>query len=439
MLDRLGSSLKDAVKKIAKANRIDKKLVDEVVKDIQRALIGADVKVALVLELSNKIKERSLKEFDKRLNPREHVIRVVYQELVNILGKGEQVAVEKMRIMLVGLHGSGKTTTCVKLAKYMNRKGLRAGIICADTYRPGAYDQVAQLCDPSGIKYYGVKGGKDPLKILKEGLKELSNLDIVIIDTAGRHALEREMIEEMIEVNRIAEPREKFLVMDASIGQGASAQAQAFNDAVGITGVVISKLDGTAKGGGALSAVSETNTPIKFIGTGETIDDMEPFDADGFISRLLGMGDLKALMQRAEENLEMDQKDVKKFFKGKFTLQDLYTQLEAIQKLGPLKQVMSMLPIGGMGIDISDDAFELTKDKLQKYRIIMDSMTDEEMQNPKLIGGSRLRRIARGSGTSTEDGRELLKYHRMMQRTMSGMSKGGGKMPMKKLMKQFRM
>ena len=227
-------------------------------------------------------------------------------------------------------------------------------------------------------------------------------------------------------------------MLDAAIGQQASEQAKAFNDAVGITGVVITKLDGTAKGGGALSAVSDTNTSIAFIGVGETPEDLERFDPDGFISRLLGMGDLKALVEKANEMLKPEDVNVDHMMAGKFTLNDMYSQLEALNKMGPLKQIMSMLPLGGMGGNISDDVFKMTQDKLKNYKFIMDSMTDDERDDPKIIGSSRINRIAVGSGRTAEDVRELLKYHKMMQKAMKGMKGGAGKMNVQRLMKQMK-
>ena len=439
MLDNLGSSLKSAIQKLANAGKIDKEVIDEVVKDIQRALIQADVNVKLVMKLSNRIKERALTEAPPAgMDSREHVLRIVYTELVNIIGKATPIALEPQTIMMVGLQGSGKTTTTAKLARFFSRKGLKPAVICADTYRPGAYDQLSQLCEKLGVMFYGERDNKDAVAIVRKGLKETAKYDVRIVDTAGRHALETDLIKEMKDICALTNYTHRFLVLDAAIGQQASEQAMAFNDAVGITGVIITKLDGTAKGGGALSAVSDTNTSIAFIGVGETPDDLERFDPDGFISRLLGMGDLKALVEKANEVLSQKDVDVEKMMTGKFTLNDMYSQLEAINKMGPLKQIMSMLPLGGMGGNITDDMYKVTQDKMQGYRIIMDSMTEAEKEDPKLIGSSRIARIATGSGRSPEDVRELLKYHKMMQKAMKGMKGGGqGNKNLKKIMKQM--
>src|SRR3972149_659751 len=438
VLDKLGGSLQDALKKLVGAGRIDEKTVDEVVRDIQRALLQADVNVKLVMTLSQKIKQRSLKEDPPTgMNPREHVIRIVYQELINILGKAANVKLAPQTIMLVGLQGSGKTTTTAKVARYFQRKGLRTAVICADTFRPGAYDQLKTLCDRMGIFFYGEKDVKDAAAITQRGLKEIAKFDVKIIDTAGRHALEKDLIKEMEDIHAIANPDHKLLVLDAAMGQLASEQAKAFNASIGITGVVITKLDGTAKGGGALSAVSETDSSIAFIGIGETSDDLEKFEADRFISRLLGMGDIKSLIEKAEETLKAEDIDVESMLSGKFTLKDMYKQMEAMNKLGPLKQVMQMLPMGKLGMNISEDMYGVTHEKMKKYKFIMDSMNDRELEDPKHINSSRITRIARGSGTKYEDVRELLKYHKMMQKTLKGMK--GGKFNIQKMMKKFGM
>ncbi len=440
VLDNLGSSLKDAVKKLVNASKIDKEIIDDVVKDIQRALIQADVNVRLVMKLSSQIKNRALTEAPPAgMDSREHVLRIVYTELVNIVGKATPIELKAQTIMMVGLQGSGKTTTTAKLAKYFARKGLKPAVICADTYRPGAYDQLSQLCEKLGVAFYGERDNKDAVAIVRNGLKEIAKYDVKIVDTAGRHALESDLIQEMKDISNLTNYDHRFLVLDAAIGQQASEQAKAFNDAVGITGVVITKLDGTAKGGGALSAVSDTNTSIAFIGVGETPEDLERFDPDGFISRLLGMGDLKALVEKANEMLTPNDVNVDRMMAGKFTLNDMYSQLEALNKMGPLKQIMSMLPLGGMGGNISDDAFKMTQNKLKNYKFIMDSMTDSERDDPKIIGSSRINRIAVGSGRTADEVRELLKYHKMMQKAMKGMKGGAGKMNVQRLMKQMKM
>jgi signal recognition particle subunit SRP54 len=279
---------------------------------------------------------------------------------------------------------------------------------------------------------------KDAVAIVQRGLKVIEKYDVKIVDTAGRHALEKDLIKEMEDIHQVVKPDHKFLVLDAAMGQLASDQAKAFNASIGITGVVITKLDGTAKGGGALSAVSDTDSAIAFIGVGETVDDLEKFEADRFISRLLGMGDIKSLLEKAQETIDVEDFDMESMLSGKFTLKDMYKQMEAVNKMGPLKQVMSMIPLGKLGMKVSDDMFAGTQDKMKKYKVIMDSMTDKELEDPKHINSPRITRVARGSGVKYEEVRELLKYHKTMQKTMKGLS-GGGKFNIQKMMKKFGM
>jgi signal recognition particle subunit SRP54 len=436
MLDKLGSSLKDALKKLAGKTVIDREAVEELVKDLQRALLQSDVNVKLVMGLSNAIKKRSLEEeLPKGVNVREHVLRIVYQELVNLMGDGGEVKLGAQTILMAGLQGSGKTTTSAKLARYFQRKGLRVGVICADTFRPGAYEQISTLCSKINIPCFGDPKEKDALKIVRDGLPSMSGVEVVIIDTQGRHALENDLIQEIIDINTISKATHRWLVIDAALGQQASEQARRFHEAIAIDGVIITKMDGTAKGGGALSAVSETKSGIVFIGSGETIDDLERFDPDGFISRLLGMGDLKALVERAEETMASSDIDVNAMMRGKFTLRDMYKQLESLNKMGPLKQIMSMLPLGNM--KVPEGVYDVTSTKMNRYRIIMDSMTGAELDDPTLISSSRIQRVALGAGAAPEEVRELIKYYKMMKRALKGVRGGGGKFDMQRMMKRF--
>ena len=436
MLDRLGTSLKDALKKLAGKTVVDRAAVEELVKDLQRALIQADVNVKLVMQLSQAIKTRSLdEEPPKGMSVREHVLRIVYQELVRLMGSAGEVRLGPQTILMAGLQGSGKTTTTAKLARYFQRKGLKTAVICADTFRPGAYEQLSTLCSHINIPCFGNPQGKDARLIVTEGLKTMGSSEVVIIDTQGRHALEEDLIREIIDLNTLTAATHRWLVLDAAIGQKASEQAKRFHDAISIDGVLITKMDGTAKGGGALSAVSETGAGIVFIGSGETIEDLERFDPDGFISRLLGMGDLKALVERAQETVSEGEIDVNAMMRGKFTLRDMYKQLEAVNKMGPLKQIMSMMPLGN--INLPGDVYDVTSTKMTRYRIIMDSMTGKELDDPSVIGSSRIHRIASGSGSSPDEVRELLKYYKNMKRALKGVRGGAGKFNMQRLMKKF--
>jgi len=436
MLDTLSSSLKDAIKKLAGKAVVDRAAVDELVKDLQRALISADVNVKLVMELSKAIRTRSLDEPPpKVMGVREHVLRIVYQELVRLIWTSSDVKLEPQTILMAGLQGSGKTTTTAKLARYFQKKGLKVGVVCADTFRPGAYDQLATLCAKINVPCFGNSQEKDARAITRQGLAEFKELEVIIVDTQGRHALEANLIQEIIDLNQMTQATHRWLVIDAALGQAASEQARRFHEAIDIDGVIITKMDGTAKGGGAMSAVAETKSGIAFIGQGETIEDLERFDPDGFISRLLGMGDLRALTEKAEEAMRADDVDVNAMMKGKFTLRDMYKQLEALNKMGPLKQIMNMLPLGNM--ELPEGVYDVTSTKMVRYRIIMDSMTSTELDDPSLINSSRMQRIAHGAGATPDEVRELLKYYKLMQRTIKGLRGAGSKFNMQRLMKRF--
>ena len=435
VLGDLGSSLQDALEKVAGRSRIDEEAIEEVVRDIQRALLQADVDVSLVNELSDSIRERALNEEPPAgTSPREHVLRIVHEEMMGVVGDATEFELEEQTILLAGLQGSGKTTTSAKMARWFSRKGLQPAIVQTDTFRPGAYDQSKEMAERAEVPFYGDPDSEDPVEIAREGLEEFEDREVVIVDTAGRHALEDELVAEIEDIEDVVDPDMSLLVLDASIGQSAKEQADAFDESVGIDGVVITKLDGTAKGGGALTAVDQTDSSIAFIGTGEEVKDIERFDPDGFISRLLGMGDIRALVDRVEEameetDVEEEELDPEKLLSGDFTLRDVYKQMEAMGNMGRLDQVMDMIPgMGGMG-DIKDempeDFAEVTEKRMETFRAVMDSMTDEELDNPSRVGPSEIRRIARGSGTSEEDVRELLEYYNTMEQTMNQL--GGGR------------
>jgi len=437
VLEGLGQSLKDVLKKVANSSNIDEKLIKEVSKDIQRALLQADVNVKMVLEITKEVERRALTEKPPAgKSSREHVIKIIYDELVKILGEQRALPMGKQVIMMVGLYGQGKTTSAGKLGRYFHKKGLKVGLIAADVHRPAAYDQLKQIGDKVGVQVYGVPGERSAVKIVETGMKEFHSLDVIIIDTSGRHALEGDLIEEIKNVANVAKPNERILVLDASVGQQAGPQAQAFHDAVGVTSVILTKMDGTAKGGGALSAVSRTKAPIVFIGVGEHLEDLDPFVPSRFISRLLGMGDLESLMEAAKENITEEQamETTKKIMSGKFSLKEMYEQMEMLTNMGPLKKIMAMLP--GMGTGLQDKInVEESQERLQRYRVIMDSMTEEEMENPKLIKSSRVVRIARGSGMDPKHVRELLQQYNTSKKAVKGFM--GNRKLRKQLMKQM--
>lgn len=436
MLKSFGESLRSAFRKIANAPFVDRDLIKEVTRDIQRALIAGDVNVQLVLEVSKKIEKRALEERPlPGMSNREHVLKILHEELSSILGKGRELPLKKQKIMMVGLYGQGKTTTCGKLARFFQKRGMKVALISADVHRPAAFDQLKQIGDKINAPVFG--GGKKAEKVVEEGIKKFSKYDIIIIDTAGRHSLEEDLIKEMKKISKIVNPDEKILVMDASIGQQAGKQSKAFNDAIGITGVILTKMDGTAKGGGALSAVAETGAPIIYVGTGEHMDDLEKFDANRFLSRILGMGDLQTLLEKAEEASKGKEKKIektaKKMLSGKFTLLDMYEQMELLSGMGPFQKIADLLPIGGK---LKDEDIHETQKRLKKYKVIMDSMTRKELENPNIIKSSHIKRIARGAGVESKDVKELLRHYNMSRKMMKNLS---SKKMQRKLLKQFGM
>jgi signal recognition particle subunit SRP54 len=424
-LERLGSSLYDALKKVFRASVVDEATVKELVHDIQKALLQADVNVKLVLEISRRIEERALKEkVPPGISRREHVIKVVYEELTRFLGeKPVAIKVEpgkKKVVMLVGIQGSGKTTVAAKLSRYFQKRGLKPAVICADTFRPGAYAQLQQLANRINVPLYGDPSSKDPVKIVNEGLKQFGEKDVVIVDTSGRHKEEQELIKEMKTLERNIKPDEVMLVIDGTIGQQALAQAKAFNEATPIGSILVTKLDGSARGGGALSAVAATGAPIKFIGTGEKIEDIEAFVPSRFVGRLLGMGDLETLLEKVREaEITVPEKKAKAILSGKFTLTDMYEQFEAMKGMGTFRKLMKMIP--GMSYNIPDEMLSTAEGRLEKWRVMIQSMTPEEKDNPKIFNASRMRRVARGSGTSDKEVKELLKQYAMMRRMLKTM------------------
>lgn len=444
-LDKLSSSLTDAIKKLFKAGVIDEAAVKELVRDIQRALLQADVNVKLVLQISKSIEERALKEkVPPGVSRREHVIKVVYEELTKFIGdKPVPLKIEpgkRKTIMLVGIQGSGKTTHAAKLARYFQKRGLKVGLIAADTFRPGAYAQLQQLANRINVPVYGDPKAKDPVKVAKEGFKLFQDRDLIIVDTAGRHKEEKELIKEMKDIEKGIRPDEIIMVIDGTIGQQALLQAQTFHEATPIGAIIVTKLDGSSRGGGALSAVAATGAPIKFIGTGEKIEDLEAFVPSRFVGRLLGMGDLETLLEKVHEaEVKVPPKKAKEIMSGNFTLTDMYEQFAAVKNMGPFSKVMRMLP-GLSSSNIPDEMLSTAEGRLDTWQVIIQSMTKEEKENPKLLNSSRARRIARGSGTTEKEVKELVKQYFMMKKMLKmfkrkkklpfGLGGGKGMFPM---------
>ncbi len=415
------SKLKEAVAGFLKGSGSYKEAVNNFIKELQKTLIKSDVNVKVVLELTKEIKEKALEsEPPPGVLRREWFIKIVYDSLVELFGgEAPEITPKKLPwvIMLVGIQGAGKTTTAGKIAYFYKRKGYRPGLMTTDTYRPAAYDQLKQLAEKIGVPFYGEKDSKDPVKIAKNGLRELLRMgaNIIITDTAGRHGYGEEeyLLKEMEDLAKAIQPDEIVLVIDAYIGQKAYDLAKRFHERTPIGSIVITKLDGTAKGGGAISAVAATGARIKFVGDGEKIENLEAFNPRKFVSRILGLGDLETLLEKfkaLEESDKVEKRFQKAMLTGKLTLRDLYAQIQSIKKLGPLAKVLQMIP-GISMMPIDDEKVRLSEEKMDMYLHIMDSMTYEELDNPHIIDRRRINRIARGSGTRPEDVKDLLHYY----------------------------
>tara|TARA_B100001173_G_C16026689_1_gene564415 strand:+ start:2577 stop:4025 length:1449 start_codon:yes stop_codon:yes gene_type:complete len=406
---------------------VDDETVKELSKSLRRALLEADFNVRQTKELTEKVERRMVEEEPRPGTKLEtHAMNIIYTELVRLLGPPRDIRPHNETILMVGLYGQGKTTTTAKVADWWRRRhGVRVSVIEADTHRPGAYEQLCQLLEGTGVEVHGEPGEDDASKIVKNGLKKFSNSDVVIIDTAGRDSLDDSLRQELVSIAEIANATERFLVIDAQVGQAAGPVAETFHDLVGVTGTIVTKLDGTARGGGALSAVSTTGAPIVFVGEGERIQDLEKFESDRFISRLLGMGDIKGLIDLTPEDLDQDEamRITQRMMSGRFTLTDMYSQMEMMSKIGTMDKLLSHLPdsmFGGMG-NLSRGQKKQMQSNLEKFRIIMDSMTQNEKDEPVLLKSSRIRRIARGSGVTEKEVKELLAQWNRSKKMMRGM------------------
>lgn len=426
VLDNLGSSLKNALSKVKNSITVDRTLVEEVVKEIQKSLLASDVNVRLVLDLTKKIRDRAIKENTSGLDKKEHLVTIIYEELSLFMGAGDEFELKEgqNRILLVGLYGQGKTTTTGKLGVYFKNRGKKVALVSTDTWRPAAYEQLRQLGEAIEISVFGAPELKSPNDIYNKFATELEKFDIVIIDSAGRDNLNEELVEEIISLNSIVDPTDTFLVMGADVGQTAQKQAQAFKDNLDVSGVVISKMDGTGKGGGALSACSIVSAPVRFIGVGELPEDLERFNSEKFVSQLIGMGDLETLLEKAKLAIDEDKaKDMgNRLMSGEFDLNDLYEQMGAMKKMGSMSKIMGMIP-GMSGLNIDKNMMGAQEEKMKKWKFAMDSMTAYEKANPSELSTNRIGRVAKGSGLEISDVRELLKHFKQTKKMMSAFTK----------------
>lgn len=442
MLNNLRDGLRNTLKKIVGASDINEELIDSICKDIQRSLLQSDVNVKLVLSITKNLKDRALNEQPpKGLSRKDHIVTILYNEIASLLGyrgdrftKIEKSFSEKEEnlhlnpnkrniILMLGIQGSGKTTCTVKIARWLNKHGYKSAIIGADTWRPGALTQLKMNSSKIKVEVYGEEGNNNPLTIVKNGLEYFNNLnyDVIIIDTAGRHKEESGLLQEMKDMYNIINPDLVILVIDGTIGQQAFNQAQAFHDVAPVGGILITKLDGTAKGGGALAASAATGAKILFIGTGERIDDLELFSPTRFVGRILGMGDIKALLDMAKNlELEADEKQAKRLLGGKMTIEDFYSQMENVSKMG-FRNVIENLP--GLSGMVKDEQLDVLQTKIEKWRYVIQSMTKQEKREPNLINDSRRKRISRGSGITEHDIKEMIKQYNN-SKSMIKQSKG---------------
>jgi signal recognition particle subunit SRP54 len=436
MFDSLGKGLSNLIKRLITSTSVDKTAVEEILKDLKVTLLQADVDISLTEELIKNIKKKCLEEkVPAGLTLREHVLKTIYEELVRLLGEKPAGLIGKKRIMFVGLFGVGKTSSVGKLARYFQKQGLRPALVALDYHRPAAPEQLKQLADQIKVPVH-IQPNKNPYDAAIEGMKKFEKYDVIIFDTAGRNALDKELADELKKLGEIIKPDEVILTIPADLGKVAKKQSEEFHKLVGITGIFITKMDGTAKAGGALAACSATKAKVKFIGTGEHIEDFEVYNPERFVSRMLGLGDLQTLLEKAKE-AEIKPEKVEKIVEGKFTLQDFMEQIEAMQKMGPLGKIAQMIP--GLGMKLPEDLMEKQEEKMKHYKYIIQSMTKEERENPDIINASRIKRIAKGSGRPEAEVRELLQQYEQMKKLMKML---GGKAGLErgalgKLMKQF--
>ena len=429
MFDTLTQRFDSVFSGLRGKGKLNEKDIDAALREVRLALLEADVNVSVVKAFLGRVKERALGEdVLKSITPGQQVIKIVHEELVVTLGT-EAVGLAKtkppLKILMVGLQGSGKTTTAAKLAKQLKSKGKKPLLVAGDLQRPAAIDQLETLAERIEVPIISDRKGKAP-KLAKSALKEATTQgrDVIIIDTAGRLQIDDDLMKELADVRKAVDPDEVLLVVDAMTGQDAVNVAQGFQDQIGITGVVLSKLDGDARGGAAISVREVTGAPVMFAGVGEGLDDLESFHPDRMASRILGMGDVLTLIEKAE--LVFDEKEAekaaKRMQKGEFTLDDFLKQFEAMKSMGPLQDILAMIPGSGSllkEVDVDDR-------DLKRVEAVIQSMTPEERQTPKIIGGSQKRRIASGSGTSPQDVNRVLKQFADAQKMMKTLSSGKG-------------
>lgn len=435
MFESLTQRLDTAFEGLRKGGRVKESDVKAVMREVRMALLEADVALPIVKDFIKEVRQRAIgEEVHKALRPSEQVVKIIHEELVDMLGEAGRLSYSGSAkphvIMMVGLQGAGKTTNTAKLALHLRREGRQPFMIAADTYRPAAVDQLVTLAKQIKVPYYEEGTASAPPAIVRRGIKKASETgaDIVLVDTAGRLQMDEMRMQELEEIKKLASPAEILLVADAMTGQEAVNIARGFNERLGITGLVLTRVDGDARGGAALSMRAVTGVPIKFMGTGEkvTADTLELFHPDRIAQRILGMGDVMSLIEKTETLYEEEEtlRLQRKIMKNEFTLQDFLDQLQKIRRMGPLGKVMGMIP--GMSklqmqADINDHDIEK---RIRKVEAIINSMTPAERSQPRILKASRKRRIAAGSGVDVRDVNDLLKQFRQMSKLMNQISRG---------------
>lgn len=423
MLDNLKTSLGDAIKKIVRSSGVDKELIKDLAKDVQRALLYSDVDVHLVIKITKQLEDRAINETPPPgLSRKDHIVKILYDELSSLLGTESDFNFKpgkQNKIVLLGIQGSGKTTAASKLALFLTRQGYKVGVVGADTYRPGALVQLKTMCERSHVEVYGEENNKDSPNIVRNGLKHFAgqSLDVILIDTAGRHKEEQDLLDEMKRINSVAQPDLALLVIDGTIGRQCFSQAEAFHKTISVGGIIITKLDSSVKGGGALAAAAATGAQIMYLGTGERVDDLEKFSPTRFVGRLLGMGDIQAVLDLAKR-LENEGDDVrmKRISSGKMNMDDFFYQLEEVTNVGSLQGLLDSMP--GLSGMVKNDQVSQMEGRVSKWRYIIQSMTKEEKADPDLLNKSRYTRIARGSGWPESDVKELIKNYKASKNLM---------------------
>jgi signal recognition particle subunit SRP54 len=416
MFELLTGRIKSAVDRLTGAKRLSEKQVNKALREIRLALLEADVDPTVVKNFIKRLREKTLNaEVIKGLNPGETVLKIVYDELTDILGKNPP-ELKKGVVLFVGLQGTGKTTTIGKLANWLKKEGHSVAVSSTDVRRPAAMLQLKKLAQQVGVPYYDFEDLKDPIKIAEEAVKRAKEegVDYLLLDTAGRLHIDQELMEELKKIKETVNPSEVIYVADAMQGQEALPILKEFHQNLGLTGVILTKMDGDARGGLALSVKEAVGVPIKFVGVGEKLEDLEPFYPDRMAQRILGLGDLQSLIEKAQSAIPEDeaQELATKVLQGEFTLEDLKKQLEFMLKMGPLDKLLKLVP----GLAPYADKIKVDERLIKRKIAIINSMTPEERRNPHIINLSRKRRIARGSGTTVQDVNRLLKEYKEMKK-----------------------